>query len=227
MPWISHSGHRILKQVEKQSCGYCCIAMALNKFGDGEFTEKMIVSSGLDQDGNNYSRNASDHAGASRTLIAQGKNADSWGSGTKGQHLAEVLSDHYVNAVYNAGVPLQSVKIALRTVSERAPILMLVRWFGGGGHWVLVINRQSRFNKPSIYTALDPVGEVVNFTGSIVDNRRAGPGKIIPYSPSYSKGYLGNYFVKVTGRLPIPTARGMGPTVSMADLASVQLKPHN
>jgi len=199
MPWISVGGKSVLQQSQKQSCGYCCIGMILNLVDSAKprHTEASLVGHGKTLDPTAYDRAAMDRVGARATPIVhaayeQHHKIPHWGSGTYGNHLAAVLRSYQIDAKYHGG---GSVKSAMRTVTAIRPLIVLVNWKAGGGHWVLVISRKTRgWGSPSDYTILDPGGHTVINRGSTT------------YIPPYNSqgGNFANFYVTVNGRLAMP-----------------------
>jgi hypothetical protein len=147
-----------------------------------------------------YDRAAPDRVGAVQTPIVRAAyqqygRIPYWGSGTYGNHLATVLRKGFqINAQYRGG---QSPKSATRAVSAQRPLIVLVQWGGGGGHWVVVVGRTARgLGKASDYRILDPAGHVVVNHGSTT------------YRPPYGgTGTFASYYVAIQGRLPMPRGR--------------------
>ncbi len=198
MAWISSGGESILKQSQQQSCGYCCAGMILNLVDPAKpkHTEQSLVSAGKQLDPTAYDRAAMDRVGARQTPIVRAAYQQTgkiphWGSGTYGNHLADVLRDYQIDAKYQGG---SDVKSAMRAVTPGKPLIVLVQWQAGGGHWVVVKARKKRgIGSASDYTILDPGGHKVVNRGSTT------------YDPPYGgTGKFANYFVKVNGRLAMP-----------------------
>lgn len=199
MPWITNGGKAVLRQSQKQSCGYCCIGMILNLVDPHQpkNSESSLVAEGKRLDPTAYDRAAMDRVGARPTPIIhaayeQHHKIPHWGSGTYGNHLAQVLRSYRINAKYHGG---STVKTAMRTVTAAQPLIVLVNWKGGGGHWVVVVSRSKRgLGKASDYTILDPGGHAVVNRGST------------NYIPPYNAqgGTFANYFVTLSGRLMTP-----------------------
>ena len=199
MPWITDGGYRVLKQEHEQSCGYCCIGMVLNLVDQRQDTESSLVATGRQIGGAGaYDRAAKDRVGAVRTFIVDAAEEQSgklphWGSGTYGDHLAQVLREGFhMNAKYHAGKSTGDMKGAMRAVSANQYMIALVLWngSGGGGHWVLVTSRATRgWGSASNYTVLDPGGSVVTNRGSTTYTAANG-----------ATGNFAGYYVLVQGR---------------------------
>lgn len=193
MPWQGE----VLKQKQKQSCGYCCIGMVARLIDSKhpQYGEQGIVAAGKGLDPNAYDRAAMDRVGAKATPIIAAAREEfgvvpHWGTGTYGQHLAQVLRESFqIDALYQGASPSKS---AMRRATEKKPVIVLVSWNGGGGHWVVVKKRRTRGpGRSSDYTILDPQGHVVVNRGST------------DYSPPYGgHGTFANYFVEIRGKLP-------------------------
>ena len=195
MSWIVDSGYNILAQEQEQSCGYCCVGMVLNQFDtSARHSEQSLVATGTRLSPGAYDRAAHNRVGAVQTFIVQSVYEQRgvlphWGSGTYGNHLAQVLRDYRIDATYQTG----SVKAAMRSVGPGRPVIALVNWDQGGGHWVVVVARATRgLGQASDYTILDPAGHTVINRGSTT------------YAPPYDQGVFANYYVTVKGRLASP-----------------------
>lgn len=189
MPWMG----RVLQQSHAQSCGYCCAGMVVNEMESGhcQLSESSLVAAGKRLDPSAYDRAAKDRVGASMTPLVraayeQRGQLPHWGSGTYGNHLADVLGNYQIAATYHQG----DVKTAMRTVVPGKPLIVLVQWHGGGGHWVVVVGRNRHFGRASDYRILDPAGHEFDNKGSTT------------YDPPYNAtGRFANYYVSVTGRI--------------------------
>jgi hypothetical protein len=96
---------------------------------------------------------------------------ESLGKGTAASHLLKVLADYRVGAQKAV-----SAKEAMRAVSPGRPSLVLVQ-IQGGHHWVLVVHRETRRARASIYTILDPFGLATTNTGSDTYTAGGRPGR--------------------------------------------------
>jgi hypothetical protein len=197
MPWINVDGWDVLKQSHEQSCGYCCIGMVVNLIEGGrKDREESIVAAGRSVGGvGAYDRHAKDRVGAVQTPLVQAAYEEfgalpHWGSGTYGNHLAQVLRRHYrMDATYYKDQGTSAIKSAMRGVSAKQYMIALVQWDGGGGHWVLVVERHKRgWGYSSDYAVLDPGGYVTINRGSSIYNTVSG-----------ARGKFGGYFVLVSG----------------------------
>jgi len=173
--------------------------MVANLLDHGKPEENRLVAAGKRLNPHAYDRAAKDRVGAKRTLIVSAAREEfgqipHWGSGTYGTHLANLLKTEFrIDAVYRT----QGPKGTLRRVSRKRPVIALVLWEGGGGHWVCVSQRTTRgLGRASKYTVLDPSGYVVTNRGSTNyadhDSNRA---------------VFASHFVEVKGNLP-PAPRG-------------------
>ena len=189
MPWQGS----VLKQPQMQSCGYCCVGMVINLIEGGsvQMEEQSLVAAGKQLDPQAYDRATFDRVGMQPTPIVhaayqQKGKLPHFGSGTYGQHLAALLRRFQVNAKYGTG----SVKSAMRGVTAGKPLIALVQWKKGGGHWVVVSGRGKHFGRASDYAILDPGGYAFDNKGST------------DYKPPYNQeGKFANYYVQVLGRL--------------------------
>lgn len=189
MPWQG----RVLKQSHMQSCGYCCVGMVMNlvEGGSVRMDEQSLVAAGKQLDPQAYDRAAMDRVGAKQTPIVMAAYEQSgkipyYGSGTYGQHLAGLLRHLQIDAKYGTG----SAKTAMRAVTAGKPMIVLVQWAKGGGHWVVVTGRGKHFGRASDYHILDPGGYEFDNKGST------------DYKPPYNQaGKFANYYVQVKGRL--------------------------
>ncbi len=188
MPWITVGTTEVLQQQDAQSCGYCCIGMALHRVHGRRDTESSIVATGARLEGGAYDRRTGDRVGLVATPLvaaaaAQG-DLEHWGSGTYGNHLARVLTEGYnLQATYHGGRSTAQMKAAMRSVSADQSMIALVLWNGGGGgHWVLVTGRATRgWGSASDYTILDPAGEVTVNRGSTAYTSSGGAGTFAGY----------------------------------------------
>jgi len=103
-----------------------------------------------------------------------------------------LLREYSINATY-VGNPgdLVTPKTAMRHVGTDKYVIALVQWAAGGGHWVLVVHRNTHLGRASDYKVLDPAGYVVENKGST------------DYHPPYDPagGSFSEYHVKIEGRL--------------------------
>ncbi|MDX1811168.1 MAG: hypothetical protein R3240_04425 [Gammaproteobacteria bacterium] len=192
------SGNNVLAQDQEQSCGYCCIGMVVNHLDPTFFpSEESLVAAGKREGSGEYDKAPVDIIGAQQTFLVQAAYEEFghlpyWGTGTYGKHLADILTNQYqINATYQANQSDTNRKRAMRAVTAGHPMIVLVQWDGGGGHWVLVVGRATRgWGKASDYTILDPSGDVVINRGST--NYTAANG---------SKGKFAGYYVTVEGKI--------------------------
>lgn len=208
--WITHahSGHNVLAQDQEQSCGYCCIGMVINHLDSTFFpTEQSLVAAGKREGTGEYDKAPVDIVGAKQTMLVEAAYEQYgytpyWGSGTFGKHLADVLKNQYqIDATYHNGTSDTVRKKAMRSVIMGQPMIVLVQWTGGGGHWVVVVSRSTRgWGRASDYTILDPSGHVVINRGST--NYTAHNG---------TKGKFSGYYVTIQGK----TATGSLPRVKV------------
>jgi len=174
--------------------------MVLNRVNTGgdKRQETSLIAAGKKLDPHAYDRAAMDRVGAVYTPIVAAAHEQTgklphWGSGTYGNHLADVLRSFQIDAEYKTS----SVKNAMRRVTASKPLIVLVQWAAGGGHWVVVVSRRTRgLGRASDYTILDPGGHTVVNRGSSTYTAQNG-----------STGKFANYFVAVKGRIPMPAGR--------------------
>jgi hypothetical protein len=192
--WINTNNIRILQQSQLQSCGYCCVGMAIKIIENVEINEEAIVATGIRIGGQNeYDRATRDRIGFSPTVFRDAKfkaKVEHWGSGTYGRHLAAVLQEYSIDAVYQNS----DVKTAMRNVTPNKPIIVLVLWnpppYKKGGHWVLVTKRITHFGKSSNYEIMDPGGNLVDNIGSTTYRNAKN-----------IEGTFVNHYVQIRGRL--------------------------
>jgi hypothetical protein len=195
---VGGKAYRVLQQDQAQSCGLCCIGMVLNLIDKREVSEVSLAARSRDLDPETadrpaaYQRATKDRVGFVKMVTAKadpglgvmgerrilsghaapdyGKR-ESLGKGTAASHLLKVLADYRVGAQKAV-----SVKEAMRAVSPGRPSLVLVQ-ITGGHHWVLVVNRETRYGRASIYTILDPFGLATTNTGSDTYTAGGRPGR--------------------------------------------------
>jgi hypothetical protein len=197
--WNQSGGFWVLKQSHGESCGYCCIGMALclRDASHPRTPEKNLIVTGTAIGGSGaYSRDPRDRVNAVPTpVVSCGYYRPKYGVGTYGNHLAQVLNEGYhLTATYYGSTGVGRMKDAMRSVRHDRLMIVLVRWHAGGGHWVLVVRRHTRgWGAQSDYTILDPIGNVTPNRGSTV------------YSATYDDGTtaigdFADYYVMIEGR---------------------------
>jgi hypothetical protein len=191
MAWMVDGGVDILRQADEMSCGLCAVGMALRYFTGVTWSEAELRKLSREVQGaghtEKYSRSAKDMPGAQATVgVQMGAIDDKVGDGTYGNHLAAMLNHEHLQATFKTGA---SVKAALRGINLTRKVIVRVEWTNGAGHWVFVTGRSTKFNKPSTYTIHDPVGHLVQNSGSTT------------YTAPYSGGTFSGYWVEVTGNI--------------------------
>ncbi len=205
MPWIREGSYNVLQQTHAQSCGLCCVGMILNlKQGrmDAELSlaaMSRIIDPETEDHPAAYQRATRDRVGFVKMATAvadpamikmgeyrilRGEDAqdygarESLGKGTASSHLQKVLNAYGVTSSSPA-----SVKEAIRAGTRTNPTIVQIEvpprpgLPHGGCHWVLVVGRQTRWGRESIYTILDPSGFVTQNHGSVNYTSRQWSGR--------------------------------------------------
>lgn len=173
----------VLRQDEEAECGFCCVAMVINIAGDGSFPP---TSSMIKENTHRYDRSTKDRPGMVATALvpdAEDYGEVHHGGGTDIYLLGDLLTTYGVNCtVLSAG----GVKSAMQHVTPAKPMIVLVQWTLGGGHWVVVVKRKTRgLLASSDYTILDPAN------GTIEINRGS-----VNYNPLYgNSGYFDDWYL--------------------------------
>lgn len=161
------TGYWIYKQQHLQSCGLACTAMAARQLDKcGSIKESTILQMMPADARKAYNSATVDRVAGARpsvlTHIAAQRGDIHWGSGTVRSWVEHALNRYGVRTSTRGGR-----KSAIRSASPTTPVIVGVRWTGGGGHWVMVVDRSTRgLGKKSDYTILDPAGNVVVNRGS-------------------------------------------------------------
>lgn len=193
MGWVMDSGVNVLQQADEMSCGLCCVGMALHYYTDVLWQESELKALSREVRGTGhteqYSRSAKDIPGAQPTVgVQMGAIDDAVGDGTYGNHLAAMLNHEYIQADFGHG-GIAAAKTALRGVNRSHLVIVRVEWANGAGHWVLVVDRDTHFGRPSTYTIHDPAGRVVQNSGSSI------------YTAPYAVASFSGYWVAITGAI--------------------------
>jgi hypothetical protein len=201
----------ILKQSQMQSCGYCCVGMVVNLIHDYKPSEVSVVSeggkisSGATAAEGKYHRFTGDRPGAVKTVLVEAAEEEfgrtpTWGVGTYGQHLRDVLNSFRVAAIYHGDQNAAQRKAIIRAASPSNPVITLVLWNGGGGHWVVVKSRRKGSSGgESVYTILDPGA----------DREVRNNGSTIYIAPYGQTGSFAGYLISVQGQIASAPTRVM------------------
>ncbi len=123
----------VLLQGEQANCGLCCCAMVVNLKGQGQPDSQAVQ--GVMGPGA-YIKSHVDRAGLRPTplvgLVAAPKPVD---AGTELQGLSQALSAYKIRNTPRGGGPLKN---ALLSATKEQPVIVQVKWSGGGFHWVVI-----------------------------------------------------------------------------------------
>jgi hypothetical protein len=140
---INGQNYNVLFQDEEADCGLCCCAMIVNLLGQGK-PNSTIMQSNLPVGA--YSKSTRDRANFQPTIfhqVAPSAHSEYHSAGTYIQSLGHVLNTFGIlNTTHsNDGTDRRA---ALRTASETNPMIILVNWLAGGGHWIVIMGAQHR-----------------------------------------------------------------------------------
>ncbi|GAB6905662.1 hypothetical protein DESC_780208 [Desulfosarcina cetonica] len=190
---VAGNTFNILFQEEEADCGPCCCAMIVNMI-DGSKPTSTSIQSNMPQGA--YAKSTRDRSGFKPTIFHQvGLVApdEYHSSGTYINALGHALAQFGI-ANTPHGNDGTSLRKAMRSASSARPIIVLVQWHGGGGHWIVIAGSEHHrkglfggFRGYTRLTILDPYygGTTLNGTSSTyVSATREGShgtGSFAPY----------------------------------------------
>jgi hypothetical protein len=159
--------------------------MVINIAGDHSFAPTDVM---IKTNRHRYDRSTVDRPGMVPTLmthVAEYYGDIHHGGGTTIDLLGDLLQTYGVDCdVYDGDGA--GVKSAMQHVKPDKPMIVLVQWTLGGGHWIVVAKRSTRgLGASSDYTILDPAGTIEINRGSVT------------YNPSYgNSGPFAGYYLR-------------------------------
>lgn len=158
---VAGRSFNILFQEEEADCGLCCCAMIVN-LKTGSRPTSTAMQQHLPPGA--YHKSTRDRAGFKPTIFHQigVQGHEHHSQGTYIQSLSHALTQVGIANTSHSN-DAADLREAMRNASVDRPIIVLVNWLGGGGHWIVIAGNEHRrkgllggFRGYTRLTILDP-----------------------------------------------------------------------